>query len=173
MVNASRPSVLLQASVIQHNNERTPRPRRQLLRTKNFPDHLYRSIVRESRKDQELVLMYCKASSSQHWHISEATWFSEVDYTQWRVRAPTKKKLWHVDSWWFNREIVSNNIQMVGHGNNNLGQKMDSKCLELARKATMRNIKGTKLSANAGWVNNYYSQCAYGNVIIQFNQQWY
>ena len=39
---------------------------------------------------------------------------------------------------------------MVGHGNNNLGQKMDSKCSELARKATMRNIKGTKLSANAG-----------------------
>ena len=55
--------------------------------------------------------------------------------------------------------MVSNSIQQVGHGNNDLGQKMDSKCSELAMKATMRKIEGTKLSANAGWVNNYFSQC--------------
>ena len=172
MVNASHPQVL-QALVIQHNNERTHRPRRQLLATKNFPDHLHRSVARESRKDQELVLMYCKASSSQHWHISESTWFPEVDYAQWSERAPTKKHTGHIDSWWFNREMVSNHSKNVGHGNNNLGQKMDSKCLERERKASMRKIIGRKLSANGGWVNNYFSRCTYVNVRIQFNHQWY
>ena len=84
-----------------------------------------------------------------------------------------KKKFWNIDSWWFNREIVSNNIQMVGHGNNNLGQKMDSKCLERERKAIMWKIWGTKLSANGGWVDNYFSRCTYVNVRIQFIHQWY
>ena len=47
---------VLQPIVIQNNNERTPRPRRQLLTTNDVPDYLYEAIVRESRKDQELVL---------------------------------------------------------------------------------------------------------------------
>ena len=137
MVNASHPQVL-QALVIQHNNERTHRPRRQLLATKNFPDHLHRSVARESRKDQELVLMYCKASSSQHWHISESTWFPEVDYAQWSERAPTKKHTGHIDSWWLNREMVSNHIKKVGLGNNNLGQKNGRQMLGACKESYLK-----------------------------------
>ena len=60
--------------------------------------------------------------------------------------------------------MVSNLIKKVGLGNNNLGHKMDSKSSEFARKATMRKIKGTILSANLRKVNNYFSQCTYFNI---------
>ena len=102
---------MLQPLVIQHNNERTPRPGRRLLTAKYVPGYLYETIVREFSKHQELLLMDCKASSSQHWHISETTWLSEVDYAQRSEQAPTKKHTGHVDSYEFNREMVSNHTK--------------------------------------------------------------
>ena len=86
-VRKSKPATprVLQPIVTKNNNERRPRPRRQLLTTIDVPDYLYEAIVRESRKDQELVLkdsaklgLYSNdISMRQYYHLKKTT-HSEV-----------------------------------------------------------------------------------------------
>ena len=145
---------VLQPIVIQNNNERTPRPRRQLLTTNDVPDYLYKAIVRESRKDQELVLkdsaklgLYSSDISMRQYDHLRMTTHGEMKEN------PPKNHTGPVDSYEFDREMVSNHLQQVADENNDLGKNMDGKWTELARKATMRKIGGTELPGNAGQVS--------------------
>ena len=76
---------VLQPIVMHNNYERTARPRRQRLTTNDVPDYLYEAIVRESRKDQELVLkdsaklgLYSKDISMRQYYYLRMTTHSEV-----------------------------------------------------------------------------------------------
>ena len=46
--------------------------------------------------------------------------------------------------------MVSNHLQQVAGENNDLGKNMDGKWTELARKITMREIRGTEQPGDAG-----------------------
>ena len=130
---------------------------------------MYKTIFRESRKDQDLVLkdsaklgLYSSdISMRQHGHLRMTT--------QGEVKErPPKNHTGPVDSYEFNREMVLNQLQQVADENYDLGKNMDGKCSELARKATKRKIGGLELPANIGQVKSYFSLCTYVNVRIQF-----
>ena len=63
---------------------------------------------------------------------------------------PPKDHTGPVNSYQFNGEMVSNHLQQVAGENNDLGKNMDGKWTELARKITMRKIRGTEQPGNAG-----------------------
>ena len=86
----------------------------------------YKTIVREVRKDQELVLkvsakfgLYSIDISVRQHDFLRLTTHSEVESTD---KENTVDGLY---GW-----MASHHIYQVGHGNNDLGQKMDRKRLE-------------------------------------------